>query len=227
MRPLTYLIEELKMRTGLLVVALGFLSLPSVNADDPKPSTYCVLPIRGTIGIHVTDESIEKALRLADQSGASHVMLEIDSPGGYTSELDKISQRLVDWQSKGNRELIAYVNPHAYSAAAIVAVACKKIYVSPGATIGATAEIAVSTTTNRSVAIVQEKRNSVTRAKDRALAQFSGHEPLLVLGMFDPDIVLAATQADGKFKIIDATSIGSALVRPIRPQASEANRDTK
>ena len=60
-------------------------------------------------------------------------MLEIDTFGGYVDSAVKIRDKIVSCGLK----TIAYVNPRAWSAGALIAIACDEIAMNLGSSIGA------------------------------------------------------------------------------------------
>ena len=76
---------------------------------------------------------IERGLREAEETGASAVILDIDTPGG---RLDA-AQQIVVSIAAAEMPVYALVNPHAFSAGAMIALATDGIYMVPGGVIGA------------------------------------------------------------------------------------------
>src|SRR5690606_39005948 len=76
---------------------------------------------------------IQRRLGEADAAGASAVILDIDTPGG---RLDA-AQQIVDAIKVSEVPVFAFVNPRAFSAGAMIALATDGIYMAPGAVLGA------------------------------------------------------------------------------------------
>ncbi|HYO09996.1 MAG TPA: ATP-dependent Clp protease proteolytic subunit [Tepidisphaeraceae bacterium] len=157
---------------------------------------YCAIPIDGAIGDDVTADALDAAIRAARTAKARYVVLVIDSPGGQVSEMARIVEVL-----RANRDLVfvAYVK-HAYSAAAMIALACPRIVMAPGASIGAAVPFKVGP--DGMPVAVQEKMESAVRAEMRSAAALGGHDALWVRGMSEIDLELAidatSPTADGK-----------------------------
>jgi hypothetical protein len=195
-----------------LTLAMLLLVAPLHAADEAAPQAkpaaapaapdavekFLVIPVTGTIGLHFTDALLEKCLKQAEALKPARVILEIDSPGGASSELDLITKRLVEWQTRTDIGVSAFIKPKAYSAATIIALACKDIYMFPASTIGSTAEVGDDGNGGKRDTLLRLKRESAVRAQDRALAQFGGHDPEIVLAMFEPKMELWVKMVDKK-----------------------------
>jgi membrane-bound serine protease (ClpP class) len=165
---------------GLLLLTLA---LP-VAAQSPRTgarASAAVIPIRGEIN-DIMRDSIERRLTDARAAGATTIIFEMDTPGGLvTSALDIC--RLIKNLPQEMRT-IAWVHPSAYSAGAMISVACREIWMSPASSIGDCAPIMVAPTgiqelgqTERAKAespILQEFRDSASR---------NGYDPLLSRAM--------------------------------------------
>src|SRR5687768_15317904 len=103
-------------------------TIRSIDRQVREGPGYCALPLVGTVGDEVTAEAFEAALKAARASRPKYVVLVIDSPGGSVQDMARIVQ-LID--AHRDVEFVAYVHGDALSAAAIIALACPKIYLSP------------------------------------------------------------------------------------------------
>ncbi len=88
----------------------------------------------------VVSDALGNVIVDASNKGPKFIVLEIDSPGGRGQYMKDISTTITKTR---NCPLIAFINGGkfggAYSAAAVVALACDKIYISSDATMGAVA----------------------------------------------------------------------------------------
>ncbi|MFN4242949.1 MAG: NfeD family protein [Tepidisphaerales bacterium] len=99
-----------------------------------------VIRIQGVIDDYVK-MVLEAHLEEARRRGAGTVIFHLDTPGGVvgaTLDLTRMLRNLQDLRT------VAFVDPIAYSAGTIFAVACDQIFMSPGAAMGDCAPIAVS-----------------------------------------------------------------------------------
>ncbi|HVT81942.1 MAG TPA: hypothetical protein VHM90_14960 [Phycisphaerae bacterium] len=142
--------------------------------------SYYVIPLHGEVGSGITADALEKSLADAVARKAPVVVLDINSPGGYVSEAIKIVQVLHKYNQK--IRIVALADQD-FSAAAILTLSVRQIYLKPTGTIGAATSFVPGH--GGLPAIVDEKMNSAWRAIARNSAQEGGHEPLLADAMID------------------------------------------
>ncbi|MDG2053213.1 MAG: NfeD family protein [Phycisphaerales bacterium] len=125
-----------------LICILSGMAQQQATAPIPagrSASLVAVLPVRGVID-RVTVWSLQRRLAAAIEAGADAVVLDLDTPGGeMTATLDICL--LIKTQAPANT--VAWINPQAYSAGTIIALACREIIMAPGATFGDAAPIAI------------------------------------------------------------------------------------
>ncbi len=109
--------------------------IKTLNRTPHQGAAYVVLPVQGVIGIDITADALKAGIVKAVRLQPRYIMLFIESDGGYIAELDK----MVDALGTVPREIkIVAVVHKAYSAAAILALTCPQIYLTPDAVIGGT-----------------------------------------------------------------------------------------
>lgn len=91
-----------------------------------------IITIRGEIDA-VTVVSVKRRIEAAAAAGADGIVFDIDSPGGEVNAVVEIS-RMIKQSPVSNT--IAWINPTAYSGAAMIALAARQIVLAPGATMG-------------------------------------------------------------------------------------------
>ncbi len=154
-----------------LVGVLGLLSVPLAGEPTTRPTRGAVIPIHGVID-DIMRDSIERRLTEAQIAGATVVIFEMDTPGGMVTSALSICQMIKTLPA--DLRTVAWVNPRAYSAGAMISVACNEIWMSPASAIGDCAPIMVAPTggvaelggTERAKAespILQEFRESAAR----------------------------------------------------------------
>ncbi len=112
---------------------------PTATPAYRQANTVAVLSIRGEIS-QVTLRSLERRVRLAERHGAEAIVLEIDTPGGAVlATLDIL--HLIRTEAPTNT--VAWINPKAYSAGTIIALACREIVVVPDAAFGDSAPVSL------------------------------------------------------------------------------------
>ena len=163
-----------------------------------------VIPITEAISIETETAAIEKALIDAANHGSLFIILQIDSPGGRID----LAKRLCAAIAKTNRycPVAAYIgggkHGGAYSAAAMVALACEKIYMTPGTAIGAASPIVSSSSGIRSIEdaygkSIGQKFISAFKGYVASLAQKYDRPSLLAMAMTDKSIeVIEVTEND-------------------------------
>ena len=154
---------------------------------------YCPLPIIGVIGQDVLARDVEAGIREARRSKPQFVVLVIDSPGGAIDEMVKITQLVRD--NSNDLKFVAFVRRQAISAAAIIALSCPKIYVAPGASIGAAVPFKIGP--DGTPVAVEAKFESAIQAEMRNTARLGGHDELWVRGMTELDLALAVDTSGG------------------------------
>jgi membrane-bound serine protease (ClpP class) len=146
------------------------------------------------IGMYVTAAQFEQALKDVERLKPTVVVLEVDSGGGSTEEAQKIIDLI--GHTKGVR-FVAYVKK-AFSAAAIISLSCKEIYLEKGGTFGGAVSFAMTAT---GPADIGEKFQSIWRATCRSAAEIGGHQTLLAEGMVDKEIDIQIVSDGGKASV--------------------------
>ena len=162
-------------------------------AAAAKGPTYYVIPLHGAVGETVLASVLEKSLADALKRQPTVVVLDIDSPGGLVDEAKQIITVLHKYNKK--LRIVALTNQD-LSAAAILTLSVKTIYVKSLSTIGAATSY-VSTNMTMSGKL-EEKMQSAWRAVARNSAEEGGHEPMLADAMIDNDQELHWETVNGK-----------------------------
>jgi membrane-bound serine protease (ClpP class) len=165
----------------LLAGAVAFAS--SVSAQQ---QVYRI-PVTGVIENGLAP-FIARALREAADANAAAAILEFDTPGGRVDA----AERIVDAVRASKVPVYAYVNPRAFSAGAMIALATKGIYMAPTGVIGAATPVDGSGTK------ASEKIVSAMRAEFRALAEANGLDPRIAEGMVDETLEIPGIKPAGR-----------------------------
>ena len=175
--------------------------IKSLQTEVRTGPGYCVLPMKGAVGVGITADAVKGALNLAREDGAKYVILDFDSPGGSVQEMGDIITVMRDAK---DLTLVAYVEKNAISAAAMIAMGCPKIYMAEGGAIGAAVPWQVGP--NGTPVNVEQKFESAYRGIVRANAESAGHSALFVRGMTEMDVELALKADDyGKLQLVEET----------------------
>lgn len=149
-----------------------------------------VLTIDGEIG-RGSSAYVRRGVADAENAGADAVVLVLSTPGGYLDAAVTIRDELLD----AAVPTIAYVNREAFSAGALVALACDTIYMAPGGVIGAATPVLIEGT---AVIAASEKEISATRSLFAATAEATGKPANLAEAMVDPDVTIPGVVDTGK-----------------------------
>jgi membrane-bound serine protease (ClpP class) len=168
---------------GLITfVGAALAQLPATNprppflADSLASQPAAVIPIRGEINDYSRDAFMRRLAR-ARALGAKVIVIQLDTPGGLVTSALDISRSI-----RGLRDLrtIAFIDNKAYSAGAMIALACDEVIMVPNAVIGDCAPI----TFNRSGDLVgAAKAISPVLDDFRDSAGRNGYDPALVEAM--------------------------------------------
>ncbi len=124
----------------------------------------------------------------AEKAGVAAVIFEIDTPGGAVDAALNIRDAILYSDIK----TIAFINPRAISAGALISLANKHIVMVEGGTIGAAT--AVDLQGNKA----SEKVISYFRNEMKATAEKTGRPPKLAEAMVDEDVEIEGVVAKGK-----------------------------
>lgn len=165
------------------VFSLGLLaiSLAGFGAE------VWVLRVEGEIG-RGTVSYLRKGLAESEAAGAQAVVIEFATPGGYLDAAQAARDLILGAKVK----TIAYVNREAYSAGALLAIACERIYFAPGGVLGAATPVYFTGEE------ASEKMISAVRALFAATAEARGRDPKVAEAMVDPDVEIPELVERGK-----------------------------
>ena len=166
----------------LLLVGLLAAPLPAAAQE-----TVYRIPVTGVIENGLAPY-IARALREAAVAKAVAVVLDLDTPGGRVDA----AERIVDAIRASSVPVYAFVNPRAYSAGAMIALAAKAIYMDPAGVMGAATPVDGSGTK------APEKMVSAMRAEFRALAEANGLDPKVAEGMVDETLEIPGVKPAGQ-----------------------------
>src|SRR5215212_5981161 len=120
---------DVVMRFGLVTVFLVALSARELPAQQPKVFRVDIVgEIDGGMAPYTA-----RGIREAERAGARAVILNINTPGGRLAA----AKAMADTIREATIPVYAFVNPRAYSAGALIALASDGIYMMPGAVLGA------------------------------------------------------------------------------------------
>ena len=131
---------------------------------------------------------VRKGFARAEADSADWILLHMNTYGGEVMYADSIRTRILN----ARRPVCVFIDNNAASAGALISIACDRIVMRPGATIGAT------TVVNQTGAAAPDKYQSYMRATMRATAEAKGRDPQIAEAMVDPDVAVAGIIDTGK-----------------------------
>ncbi len=114
---------------GLLLLAL--LPQGAASAQDAAQPLVVVTSIQGELAESMM-ATLDRAITRAENAGAEVLIVEIDTPGGEVTLMDRLARRI----EMTSVQPIAYITNEAVSAGAFIAMACDLIYTYQRAQIG-------------------------------------------------------------------------------------------
>ena len=140
-------------------------------------STVYHIPIEGTIDLGLPPY-IERSIKEAETNNAVSIIFTVNTFGGRVDAATQIKDAILD----SKVPTVAFINKRAISAGALISLSCEKIYMTGGATIGATT--AVDMSGNKA----SEKVISYMREEMAATAEKRGRNKHIARGMVDEEL---------------------------------------
>src|ERR1019366_2373955 len=125
----------------LCTFVLGALAVSTGWSQTTAPATVAIIALHGDVDDYTRD-SLERKFAEARQLGVHTIILDLDTPGGLVTAGLDIARFL---RRQEDLHVIAYVSDKAYSAGAMIAVACNEIVMAPSAVVGDCAPIIFDT----------------------------------------------------------------------------------
>jgi membrane-bound serine protease (ClpP class) len=169
---------------GALALLAALAGAGAAPASDAVTHMRLAGPIdEGTLAF------LERTVRAAEEQGGGRLVIELDTPGGPVEVMWTLSKRIDAALQRGVR-VIAWVNASALSAGALVALSCEDVYMRRRATIGSAQPIVAVPGMGAAPVPepLEEKVQSVLRARFRAVAGWRGRPEALAEAMVDPEV---------------------------------------
>ncbi len=174
-------------RIRFRLAAVYLLALLAAAAPAAAQRTVVRVPVAGEVEMGLAP-FIERALNEAAAAGVAAVVLEIETPGGRVDAAERITSAI----SRAEVPVYAYVNMHAYSAGAMIALSAERVLMRAGSVMGAATPVDGSGTK------ASEKMVSAMRARMRALAEARGRDPAVAEAMVDEELAIEGVVESGK-----------------------------
>lgn len=156
--------------------------------------TVYIIPIHGVIDLGLSG-FVERACSEAKDKKVDLVVLDIDTFGGRVDGATQICDSLA---GLGDIKTVAFVTGEAWSAGALISLACRSIIMTPGSSIGSAEPRGGA----MGEELTDEKTVSAIRAKFKAVAEKNGHSVKLAGAMVDKDIELVLVKVGNKIEIL-------------------------
>jgi len=153
-----------------------FIALSGTIAEETKKNIY-IIPIQNTIDLGIPS-FVNRAIDIAESNNSELIIFDIDTFGGRVDAATQIKDSI----SETEIPTIAFINRRAISAGSLISLSCDKIYMTDGATIGATSVVDMTGSKQ------SEKSQSYMREEMAATAEKAGKNPDIARGMVDEEL---------------------------------------
>ena len=157
-----------------IFILIAIISVVIANNNNAK---VYVVPIHNTIDLGIP-AFVNRAVNAAEKNDAALIVFEINTFGGRVDAATQIKDAI----SSTEIETVAFINKRANSAGSLISLSCDKIYMTPGATIGATSVVDMSGEKQ------SEKAQSYMREEMGATAESSGKNVTIARWMVDEEL---------------------------------------
>ncbi|WP_377892104.1 nodulation protein NfeD [Alkalihalobacillus sp. R86527] len=164
--------------TALLLV-IGFLFVGNTANGQGEGEVVYFIPVEQEVERGL-EAFLKRSIEDAEEAGADHIVLEIDTPGGAVNAADNIGKIIKATEVP----ITAYISDRALSAGAYIALNADQIIMEPGALMGSAAII------DQSGNAAGKKAESFWHAAMKSAAELNDRDPKFALAMADPDVNL-------------------------------------
>lgn len=176
------------------IVSMTLVMTPFQNKAASDSSRVYVFGINEEIAEPVW-HNLKNAFTEAKQLNSTHFIINMNTYGGGVVMADSIRTALL----RLDIPVFMLINNNAASAGALISIACDRIYMTPGSTIGA------ATVVTQEGAPAIDKYQSYFRSKMRATAEVTGRDPEIAEAMVDQDVAIDGITEKGKLLTFTVT----------------------
>ncbi len=162
-----------------------------------------IIPIHGDIR-PATAEIVERKIMQAKAKGAQIVIFDMDTPGGVSTAMYAVCDAIT--QDLSGIYTVAYVHPEAFSAGAIISLACDEIVIAPNGVIGDAMPVMIGPKGYEPIPKEERgKIESAARVRVRLLTERNGYNQALCEGMvtMSMELWLYRNEDTGELLIVD------------------------
>ena len=181
----------MKTKFKNILIAITFLFSAFIAAEGLNKKVY-VIPVQDVIDLGIPG-LVNRGIDLAESNNADLIIFDIDTFGGRVDAATQIKDSI----SSTEIETIAFINRRAISAGSLISLSCDQIYMTGGATIGATSVVDMSGSKQ------SEKSQSYMREEMAATAEKSGKNPDIARGMVDEELSFEYLVVEGDTLQVD------------------------
>ena len=181
----------MKTKFNKLLVFILCVIFSTTLADNHNAKVY-VVPIQSTIDLGIP-AFVNRAIDAAENNNAELIIFDIETFGGRVDAATQVKDAI----SSTDIQTIAFINRRAISAGSLISLSCNKIYMTSGATIGATSVVDMSGEKQA------EKSQSYMREEMAATAEQSGKNTTIARGMVDEELSFEYLVVDGDSMKVD------------------------
>jgi membrane-bound serine protease (ClpP class) len=166
-----------------------------------------IIPVRGDIEPS-TAAFVRREVRRALAEGAGFIVFEIDTFGGRVDSALQITSFITSIKSA---QTVAWIRNSgesmgvSWSAGALIALSCSRIYMARGTSMGAAAPVTVGA--DGSADAAGEKTVAAVRSQMAALAERNGYPLGIALAMVDLDVELWEVSVNGEVRVLTLTEL--------------------
>ncbi len=171
------------MRTSLFVLLFVFLS-GHLTAQQKLVYSY-QLQAEVSPGMART---FSKALKIAEEKKADLFLIRMNTYGGMLDAADSIRSSILN----AKIPVAVFIDHNAASAGALISIACNRIYMKSGSSIGA------ATVVTEDGLAAPDKYQSYMRAMMRATAEKRNRDPKIAEAMVDPRVIIPGINDSGR-----------------------------
>ena len=172
------------------------------RGQEVGQSRVQVIQVHGVIDFGLS-AFVDRCVREGLEEGVDAFVLEIDTEGGLVEAALLVCGSMEEAEPCPT---VAYVTDRAWSAGALISLACDEIVMAPGSTIGSALPVSLGVSGAEPQAL-GEKYISAIRAKFKAVAEKNGHPVLLAAAMVDPDLEVIQVSLDGQTAYLTAEEV--------------------
>ncbi len=200
-----------KINILCLILLLCFLVSPSftqTGREDSSTSSVKILVYQFDIKEMIAEpvwRTTKQSFAEANELEADYILIHMNTYGGTLDAADSIRTRILNSQIP----VFVFIDNNAASAGALISIACDRIYMRKGASIGA------ATVVDAQGEVVPDKYQSFMRSTMRATAEAHGKDTIIkgtdTLLVWHRDPQIAEAMVDPKIYIKDIIDTGQVL----------------